>query len=85
MSMSPDGKIVATASRDRTVRLWDLQQGIRLRTINAHRDAVNNVRFSPDGKTFATAGSDRLVKPDSTSFCVRGFNQRSPVIERRGN
>jgi WD40 repeat protein len=54
VSFSPDGKTLATASRDNTVKLWNLQ-GEQLKTLKGHSIRVNSVSFSPDGKTLATA------------------------------
>ncbi|NEP30134.1 MAG: WD40 repeat domain-containing protein [Moorea sp. SIO3B2] len=57
---SPDGKVLATASSDKTVRLWDLE-GNQLKRFQGHQDSVNSVSFSPDGKVLATASSDKTV------------------------
>jgi len=48
VSLSPDGKTIATASLDKTARLWDLQ-GKLLQEFKGHQSVVNSVSFSPDG------------------------------------
>ena len=60
VSFSPDGQIIATASGDRTVKLWN--QNGKITTLNGHRDIVRSVSFSPDGQIIATASGDRTVK-----------------------
>ena len=52
---SPDGKYVATASNDKTARLWDASTES---DVLNHDDKVFNIVFSPDGKYVATASND---------------------------
>ncbi|NEP13117.1 MAG: hypothetical protein F6K14_23510 [Symploca sp. SIO2C1] len=66
VSFSPDGKIIASAGDDGTVRLWQ-PDGKHLQTLTGHHGRVFNLSFSPDGKTIASAGGDgtvRLWQPD---------------------
>ncbi|WP_333203329.1 WD40 domain-containing protein [Microcoleus sp. S28C3] len=58
---SPDGKILASASEDDTVKLWN-PDGILLRTLTGHGDNIWTVSFSPDGKTIASASEDATIK-----------------------
>jgi tetratricopeptide (TPR) repeat protein len=61
VSFSPDGTRVATASLDKTARVWDAQTGETLATLN-HDDAVRAVSFSPDGTRVATASLDKTAR-----------------------
>jgi formylglycine-generating enzyme required for sulfatase activity len=59
---SPDGRRLASASYDQTVKVWDAQTGQELLTLQGHTGVVYSVAFSPDGRRLATASSDQTVK-----------------------
>ncbi len=61
-AFSPDGQMAATASNDKTVRLWEVKTGKEIRRFLGHSDIVYSVTFSPDGKTLATASADRTAR-----------------------
>lgn len=62
VDFSLDGRHLATASRDRSVRIWDLATGAVKQTLDGHGVWLHAVRFSPDGKQVAVAGLDRNVR-----------------------
>src|SRR5262249_21996415 len=59
---SADGKTLASASDDKTVRLWEAASGKELRQLHGHHGPVRSVVYSPDGKTLASASDDRTVR-----------------------
>jgi len=61
VSFSPDGQTIATASADKTVKLWN-RSGKELGTLKGHQHWIYDISFSPDGQTIATASVDRTVK-----------------------
>ena len=54
----PNGEWIATASGDKTVKIWDATTGRLSLDIRTHTRAVNSVRFSPCGKRIVS-GNDR--------------------------
>ncbi len=61
VAVSPNGKMAASGSRDGTVRLWDMETGMVLRTLSGHSGAVFSLLFISNETLLA--GSAREIKP----------------------
>ncbi|SAL04306.1 WD-40 repeat-containing protein [Caballeronia arationis] len=77
VQFSPDGKLLASAGEDKTVRLWDASTGRQRQILSGHEDTIYSVQFSPDGKTLASASEDKTaqvwdVQSGKKLFVLRG-------------
>ena len=62
VAVTPDGKRAVSASKDHTLKVWDLGTGRALRTLEGHTDAVKGVAVTADGKRAVSASWDKTLK-----------------------
>lgn len=62
IAISPDNDLVASDSRNKTVRLWDVATQRLVKTLEGHDNSVSSAAFSADGKHIISASWDRTIR-----------------------
>jgi len=61
-AISPNGETLVTGSSDRTIQVWQCQDGKILQTLTGHTDTVTAFAFSPDGTRLYSGSRDRTIQ-----------------------
>ncbi|MCA8986564.1 MAG: hypothetical protein KDA78_02925 [Planctomycetaceae bacterium] len=81
---SPDEKLIATSSYDRTIIIWDASTAQVIHTLEGHNGAVYDLAFSPDSKFLITASADDTCKVWRISDGLRLDTLSQPLNECYG-
>ncbi|GIM11778.1 hypothetical protein Vretimale_15248 [Volvox reticuliferus] len=73
VKFAPSGLLLATASADKTVCLWDVTTGSRISTLSGHTCGISDVSWNPNQRYLATAADDNTLKlwDVETGTCLR--------------
>lgn len=84
VAVSPDARLIATGSQDRTVKVWDAADGTLKVSCLGHRRGVFDVAFSPVDKVVASASGDATVRiwNAATGACLRSLQGHSGGVLR---
>ncbi|MBI5960775.1 MAG: WD40 repeat domain-containing protein, partial [Chloroflexi bacterium] len=76
VAFSPDGRLLASSSIDKTIILWDVETGTVIRRLQGHEDWVNRVIFTPDGRTLVSGSGNFLI----TAIPIPGLGTRDTSV-----
>ncbi|MBL7187157.1 MAG: protein kinase [Phycisphaerae bacterium] len=62
VAYSPDGKRIASAGVERTIKIWDVASGDEVMTLRGHENWIWWIAFSPDGRRIVSSSNDKTIK-----------------------
>ena len=62
VTLSPDGRRLASGCADNTIRIWDMTRHDQVTELRGHNGFVKSVAFSPDGKRMVSASGDYTLR-----------------------
>jgi WD40 repeat protein len=80
---SANGRLIATAGKDKTARVWDAATGEELFVLRGHENALYSVSFSPDSTRLVTSSEDRTARVWSLSLSVGRISNPSILFDGR--
>lgn len=83
VALSPDGRLLAAASLDKVVRIWDTESSQLLDRLEGHSDSVYSIAFSPDGKNVISGSLDRNIM--LWDVCAQGRTTTRPRMLFQGH
>ena len=86
VTLAPNGKCMATASADKTAKLWEYTTGKELRTFLGHTGPVTSVAFTSDSKVLITGSEDKTIRvwEVATGRELHVFREPFWLRQRRG-
>jgi WD40 repeat protein len=80
-AITPDGRIIVSASYDNTLRVWDGVTGECVRVLTGHTNSVNGCAMTPDGRTIISASWDNTLRAwdGETGACLAVFHADAPL------
>lgn len=84
IDISPNNDFLATASHDKTAKIWDLQAGETLHILRGHKRAVYDISFCRYDRLIVTASGDQTVRVWNLedASCVRSYEGSSNAVQR---
>ncbi len=80
--MSPDGTLLATGGRDKTVKLWHVETQRCFQTLSGHIGRILSLAFSPDGTLLVSGGGDNWEMQKNADGRTSYFSDDDSPIDR---
>jgi len=80
---SPDGQLIATASLDGTLRVWNIRGGLQTAQVNSHAPNITDIAVSPNGTTLSAVGGNLTVWDMNSQTIITNWN--NPFLQDRSD
>ena len=80
--MSPDGMLLATGGRDKTVKLWHVETQQCFQTLSGHIGRILSLTFSPDGTRLVSGGGDNWEMRKNADGTTSSFSSGDSPVDR---
>lgn len=83
LTCSRDGRYLMSGSEDNTLKVWDLNSGLCVRTLEGHQNTVTSVHFTSDGAIGMSSAQDRTIKlwDIASGKCLRTLEGHIEPVE----
>ena len=71
VAFSPNGKLIATAGWDKTIKIWEAETQRERFTLRGHDKTISSLAFSPDGQWLLSGSWDRTVNCGTSTWAPR--------------
>lgn len=84
LAITPDGKTIISGSSDNTIKLWNINSGMCVNTLNGHVDSVNSLVITPDGNIIISGSQDKTIKlwDIKSGKCINTFENHMEKVSK---
>ena len=84
LAITPNGEYIVSGGGDKTIKLWDINSGKCIKTLDSHDNEINSVVVTPNGKTIISGSSDKTIKlwDINSGKCIKTLDGHSENVSK---